>query len=159
MTEEQPEKSERSELAQPGGWALARVAPLLVLALVAGLVALRASGLGSVLEVARLSRAELASDADVLRSEPVLGPESPILARLRSDYAPGTPIALPLSGASVTRGQRFWLALLPEYPIASDAELVICPLPCTEPGLVPVERGAEFGLMRRSPSGREPIRE
>jgi hypothetical protein len=159
MTEEQPVQSERSDLVRPAGWALARVAPLLVLVLVAGLVALRASGLGLLLEVARLSRTELASDEDVLRSEPVLGPESPILARLRRDYAPGTPIALPLTSASVTRGQRFWLALLPEYPIASNAELVICPLPCAESGLVLVQRGAEFGLMRRSPSGRESIRE
>jgi hypothetical protein len=157
MTQEQRERGEPAPRAAP---TLARIGPLLILGLVAGLIALRASNLGPLVEIARLSRAELANDEDLFRSEPILGPESPILARLRSEVAPGTPISLPLRrDASVTRGQRFWLALLPEYPIASDAELVICPLPCAEPGLDPVEQGSEFALMRRTPSGRKPMRE
>jgi hypothetical protein len=157
MTQEQ---HERGRSAPPAAPTLARIAPLLVLGLVAGFIVLRASSLGPLLEVARASRAELASDEDLFRSEPILGPESPILARLRSEVAPGTPISLPLRrGASITRGQRFWLALLPEYPIASHAELVICPLPCAEAGLDPIERGSEFALMRRSPSGRKPMHE
>jgi len=153
------ERREPDDAAHPVDAVLVRLAPLLVLAAVAALVALRASDLGPLLEVARLSRAELASDEDLFRSEPILGPESPILARLRSDHPPGTPVSLPLRGASVTRGQRFWIALLPEYPVASDAELVICALPCAEPGLELVERGSEFALMRRRAGGSGAARE
>ena len=148
MVEERTGQDDVTRRAAPG---LERAAPLLVLAIVLTMVAWRASDLATPIEVARMSRAELASDDDLYRSEPILGPEYPILARLRRDHPAGTRVAVPLAGAgtALTRGQRFWLALLPEYPIAGDAELVICPLPCREPGLTLVERGEEFGLLRR----------
>jgi hypothetical protein len=135
---------------------LARAAPLLVLALVVALVAVRATGLERRFQVARMSEAELQSDEDLLRSEPVLGPEFPILAWLEREHPRGARVSLALSGAAVTRGERFWLALLPRYPIASDADLVICWLPCNDPELSLVARGESFALMRRVATGRGP---
>ena len=48
----------------------------------------------------------------------------------------------------------FWLALLPEFPIASRAEWAICPAPCAGPGDRVVAAGHEFVLVRRG--GAEP---
>ena len=80
----------------------------------------------------------------------ILERETPdILQRLQAEVPPGTPVSVTGTGRFVARAQRFWLALLPAYPIASNAELRICPIPCAEPGDEELERGGEFVLLRR----------
>jgi hypothetical protein len=104
------------------------------------------------LEEARASRTAIHSNDDFLRAMGVLGPEFPLLRALRQARAPGTPVSLRMQGESVARGQRFWLALLPEYPIRQGADLVICPRPCAGPGDAVLARGREFELLDRSAS-------
>ncbi len=126
--------------------------PLLALGLLAAFVALLFLRSGDVREnaaVARESAQAIRSDADFFRSHPLLGFEYPILRRLQADVRPGTPVSLTARGRHVARMQRFWLALLPEYPISGTARLAICPTGCERPGDRVMERGDEFVLLER----------
>jgi hypothetical protein len=127
-----------------------------LLALVVLLAATRALDLGEALAEARASRNAIRSDADFYRAMAVLGPEHPIAGHLHASVALGTPIALEGPGRFTARRQRFWIALLPDYPIASDAELVICPAPCVGPDDTLLVQGQEFQLVRRSPRSAQP---
>ena len=73
---------------------------------------------------------------------------------VRRELPVGTAISVEPSEAHAERQQRFWLALLPEFPIASRAEWAICPAPCAGPGDRVVAAGHEFVLVRRG--GAEP---
>jgi hypothetical protein len=122
----------------------------LLLALVAALAAARGRDLAPALAEARASRDAIRSARDFERAMPVLGPEHPIADHLRSSVAPGTPVAVEGPGRFTARRQRFWIALLPDYPIASDAELLICPAPCAGHERSRLASGGEFWLVRRS---------
>ena len=120
----------------------------LLLALVGLLAVFRAQELAAPLAEARASRHAIRTERDFERAMAVLGPEHPIVDRLRTLAEPGTPVAVEGPGRFTARRQRFWIALLPDYPIRSDAQWVICPAPCREGDRV-VARGEEFLLVRR----------
>jgi hypothetical protein len=128
-----------------GGW--------LLLALVLMLAWQRSQDLRALIRDAAPTRGLLRSNDDFYATPLVLGDELPILRSLRSASAPGTPVALTGDGPHAERRQRFWIALLPEHPIASDAPLLICPVPCGTPEDEVVARGREFVLLRRAIAG------
>jgi hypothetical protein len=120
------------------------------------LAATRALDLGGALAEARASRNVIRSDADFYRAMAVLGPEHPIADHLYAFVARGTPVAVEGPGRFTARRQRFWIALLPDYPIATDAQLVICPAPCAGPDDTLLAQGQEFQLVRRSMGSARP---
>jgi hypothetical protein len=120
--------------------------------LLAGLVALvftRSDDVRKSVRDAAGTQLAIRSDADFFRAPPVLGPEYAILERLQRDFPPGTKVSLVADTRGLARLQHFWLALLPQYPISSRAELAICTVPCARPGDVELERGERFVLLRR----------
>lgn len=122
---------------------------VLLLAAIVVLVLARSAYLGSMVAVARASRDAIRTDDELLHSVFVLGPEYPILEALRRDH-PGAAVAVEGHDAFVARAQRFWLALLPEHRVTGDADLVVCPRPCAEPGDRVLVHGGEFDLLDRS---------
>lgn len=126
----------------------------LLLALVLALAWQRTQDLRALLRDAAPTRGVLHSDADFYATPVVLGDEIAILRHIRSALAPGTPVAVTGSGPFEERRQRFWIALLPEHPIASDAPWLVCPAPCGAPGDAVVARGRDFVLLRRAAPGR-----
>lgn len=121
----------------------------LLLALVLALACWNTRDLRALLRDTAPTHGALRSDDDFYATPLVLGEEVAILRRLESLPA-GTPVAVTGSGPYEERRQRFWLALLPEHPIASDAELLICPLPCGGPDDRVVARGQDFVLLSRA---------
>ena len=100
-------------------------------------------------------KAAVRSDDDFYRM--ILGGDYPILERVQADYPPGTRISVPFEDSYrhrvLQRVTRMWLALLPDYPISSEAQLVICPRRrCgTRPGDAVVESGELLALVQRGP--------
>jgi hypothetical protein len=121
-----------------------------ILAAITALGFARAGDLREMVDFARATRDAVRSDDDLLRSPGVLGPEAPLFETLRRQYPPGTAVAVHGHAGSVARAQRFWLALLPLYPIRGDAALRLCPHPCDEPGDRVLARGVELVLLDRS---------
>jgi hypothetical protein len=134
-----PARRTRREL---GAW--------LLLAAVVALAWLRSADLRALLHDSAPTRGALRSDDDFYAAPLMLGAEVAILHQLRGTLAPGTPVAVEGSGPFEERRQRFWLALLPEYPIASDAEWLLCPAPCGGEGDAVAARGGDFVLLRRA---------
>jgi hypothetical protein len=99
--------------------------------------------------VAFASRTPLRSDADLYRAPVVLADEYPLLEWIRANVPAGTEIAVPWDERFPLRIQRFWLALLPAYPIASDAGLSVCPRSCVGPDDVVLAQANEFVLVDR----------
>ena len=130
------------------------VAAWLLLAAVAVLAWIRTQDLRALLRDVEPTRGALRSDSDFYATPLVLGDEVAILRHVESALAPGTPVAVEGSGRFEERRQRFWLALLPEHPIAADAEWRICPAPCGGEGDELAARGRDFVLLRREPAGR-----
>lgn len=122
----------------------------LLLAIVLALAWLRTQDLRALLHDTAPTRGALGNDDDFYAAPPVLGDEAPILRYLERRVPPGTPVAVTGDGPFEERRQRFWLALLPEHPIASDADLLICPLPCGGAGDRQVARGRDFALLQRA---------
>jgi hypothetical protein len=122
----------------------------LLLALALGLAWQRGADLRALIRDAAPTRGLLRGDDDFFATPLVLGDELPILSHVRRELAPGTAVALSGDGEHEERRQRFWIALLPEYPIASDARWLICPAPCGAPGDEIVARGRAFVLLRRA---------
>ena len=122
---------------------------VLLLAGVIALIFARGGLVREMLAVAELSRPDVRSEEDFERTLPVLGPEYPVLRRLRDDYPPGTSVSVQARGRFVARGQRFWLVLLPTYPVDGGSGLVICPASYATPHDDVLERGHEFVLLRR----------
>ena len=89
------------------------------------------------------------SSEDFLRDPRMLGAEYPVYAALLADFPTGTAVDLPPDESQVERVQRFWLALLPEYPIRSGAELCICPADELDPQDRVLARGKFFALVDR----------
>jgi hypothetical protein len=125
----------------------------LLLALVLALVWQRSGDLRSLLRDAAPTRGLLQSDDDFHATPLVLGDEVAILRHIRSALPPGTPVAVTGDGPFEERRQRFWIALLPEHPIASNAPWLVCPVPCGAPGDAVVARGRDFVLLRRAAPG------
>ena len=125
----------------------------LFLAAVIALAWLRTGDLRALLRDVAPTRGALQSDADFYATPLVLGEEVAILRYVERELAPGTPVAVEGDGPFEERRQRFWLALLPEHPIAADAQWRICPAPCGDADEAPVVRGREFALLRRASAG------
>lgn len=127
--------------------------PLLLLAAILVLGFLRSDDVRQMAELAWQSRSLIRSDADLLRTQMVLGPDYALVERLKREHPPGTPVSVQGRGPSLGRSQRFWLALLPDYPIRADARLVLCPPPCAGAGDRVVAEGDEFVLLERADAG------
>jgi hypothetical protein len=127
------------------------IAAWLLLAVIAALAWRSTGDLRALVRDSAATRGELRSDADFYAAPPVLGDEVAILRHVERELEPGTPISVEGSGPYEERRQRFWLALLPQHPIAADAEWRICPAPCDGAGDTVAERGRDFVLLRRSP--------
>lgn len=125
----------------------------LALAGVAASAWLATADLRGLLAAVAPTRGLLHSEADFLRTPLVLAGEYPLYEQVRRELAPGTPISVEGEGAHEERKQRFWIALLPEYPISSRADWAICPAPCAGPEDHVVAAGAEFVLVRRGAGG------
>lgn len=131
------------------GWAA-----WLLLAAVVALAWWRTGDLRALLRDSAPTRGVVTSDAVFYATPLVLGPEVEILRYALRELAPGTAIAVEGSGAFEERRQRFWLALLPQYPIAQDAAWRICPAPCAEAGDTVAVQGRDFVLLRRGAAER-----
>jgi hypothetical protein len=125
----------------------------LLLALVLALAWQHTGDLRTLLRDAAPTRGLLQSDDDFHATPLVLGDEVAILHHIQSTLPPGTPVAVSGSEPFEERRQRFWIALLPEHPIASDAPWLVCPAPCGAPGDAVVARGRDFVLLRRAAPG------
>ena len=134
-----------AERRETRGWAA-----VLLLAAVAALAWLRTGDLRALLRDVAPTRGAVRSDAELYATPLVLGDETAILRHIARELAPGTPIAVEGSGAFEERRQRFWLALLPQHPIAADAAWRICPAPCAGEGDTVAVRGRDFVLLRRA---------
>lgn len=121
----------------------------LVLALVAASAWLASSDLRALLHAVAPTRGLVASEQDFLRTPLLLAGEYPLYERILSELPPGTPISVEGDERHVERQQRFWIALLPDFPIASRAEWAICPAPCAGPSDRVVATGMEFVLVQR----------
>lgn len=127
--------------------------PAVVFAGVVLLVFLAAGDLGR--SVAALERGRaIADEDDFLRRPAVLGPEFGIFAWIRAHVAVGTAVSVPLEDGfdleTLRRITRLWLALLPDYPVASDASLIVCPPAACPPGAPTVVSGRNLRLVRRA---------
>jgi hypothetical protein len=138
-----------AERRETRGWA----AWLLLAAVVAG-TTLRTADLRALLRDVAPTRGAVQSDADFYATPLVLGEEAAILHYTLRELAPGTAIAVEGSGAFEERRQRFWLALLPQHPIAGDAAWRICPAPCAGDGDTVAVQGRDFVLLRRAAAER-----
>ena len=128
------------------------IASWLLLAAVAVLAWFRTQDLRALLRDVAPTRGALTSDADFYATPLVLGEEIAILREVERALAPGTPVAVEGGGRFEEKRQRFWLALLPEHPIAANAAWRICPAPCADDGGEVVVRGRDFVLLRRAPA-------
>ncbi len=96
------------------------------------------------------------NDENFYMTNMLLGRDYPLLAHIRKAFPPGTMVAVTpcdrFRYPNVLRGrrQRFWLALLPEYPIG-PSKLVICPQDQVRPTDKLIRRGYWFVLVRREP--------
>jgi hypothetical protein len=126
------------------GWAA-----WLLLAAVVTLAWLRTGDLRTLLRDSAPTRGVVTSDAVFYATPLVLGGDVEILRYVVRELAPGTVIAVEGSDAFEERRQRFWLALLPQYPIAQDAAWRICPAPCAGEGDTVAVQGRDFVLLRR----------
>ena len=134
----------RAGATRAGGW------DWLVLGAV---VALGVAQTADVREAARVAAGFaplVRTDEDFHRSPAGLGAEYAVVESLRRERPPGTRVALPGDSTLDASRKRFWLALLPEYPIAGDAALVICERPCARPGDALLGRGDRFELRERT---------
>jgi len=126
------------------------------LALVLGLVWVRAAPLRAKLAEARASRDVVVDEDAFYRSYAVLGAEMPLLEAVRARLPRGAAIAVSGEGSAefVGRRQRFWLALLPGYAITEDAETEICPRACVARADEVLAEGESFVWIRRAPEAR-----
>lgn len=124
--------------------------PILPLVIVVLLVAAHTGDVREMAHVARDSQLAIRSEADFYRAPQVLGRDYAIVRFLRREVPPGTPISVRGRGAMLGRSQRFWLALLPEYPVSGGARLRVCADPCAEPGDRMLVRGDGFVLLERA---------
>ncbi len=96
------------------------------------------------------------SDNDFYKTPPLLGGDYRLVSSIRKSLPPGTTIAVAACSRSkyptpiLGRRQRFWLALLPQYPIG-PSPLVICPSDQVTPADRLIQRGQWFALIRREP--------
>lgn len=125
-------------------------APWLVLGIVLALAWLATADLRQLLRDTGPTRGRLKSDADFYASPIVLGDQGPILRAVQELVPPGTPIAVEGEGDFEQMKQRFWLALLPTWPIAADAGWLLCPTPCGRPADTMVARGGQYVLLQRA---------
>jgi hypothetical protein len=121
----------------------------LALAAVAAAAWLATADLRALLVAVAPTRGLVESFSDFLRTPLLLAGEYPLYEHVRRELAPGTPISVEGDGAHEERRQRFWIALLPDYPISPAAQWAICPAPCAGPGDRVVATGAEFVLVQR----------
>lgn len=135
---------------QPIERRLRRGTGALLLAAVVALAWARTQDLRALLRDAAPTRGALQNDDAFYATPLVLGEEVAILRHIEGALAPGTAIAVEGSGPFEERRQRFWLALLPRYPIAGDAGWLVCPAPCGRAGDALVARGRDFVLLRRA---------
>jgi hypothetical protein len=102
---------------------------------------------------ARASREVVRDDDAFYRAHAVLGPEMPLFEAVRERLAAGTPIAVTGTGVEGTaRRQRFWLTLLPQYPVSDGAATEICPRACLDRASEVLAEGRDFVWIRRAPS-------
>ena len=137
-------------MQQPERRGSREIAAWLLLASIAALAWHSTGDLRALLRDTAPTRGALRSDADFYAAPPVLGDEVAILRQVERELAPGTPISVEGGGPYEERRQRFWLALLPEHPIAADADWRICPAPCDRAGDTVAARGRDFVLVRRA---------
>jgi len=107
----------------------------------------------------RLSREfsdRIRTDADMYRTDVLLGGDYRLIEALRDIFPPGTRVAVADCPRSryrtlriLGRRQRFWLPLLPDYPVG-PSDLLICPLDQVRGGDHLVQRGELFALIVRS---------
>ena len=127
----------------------------LLLAVVVVSIGLHGGDVVRQIREARASRGAIQSEDDFYRAAAVVGPEQPLVNEIRATLPTGTPIAVEGDGRFTARRQRFWIALLPDYPVSATAEYAICPAPCAQEGDRLLRRAYEFELVRRG-SGLDP---
>ena len=98
---------------------------------------------------ARNTRASIQRDEDLYRSDPMLGETYAILEKIRRELPEDTSISIPKDNRYTGQIQRFWITLLPQYPIRKKADYVICSRDNILPGDQELEQGGPFVLVRR----------
>ena len=103
-------------------------------------------------QMAERSGVQIESDHDLIRSGAVLGDDVPVFDYISGQLPTGTPISVPYDQAHAERLQRFWFALLPAYPISSNATHVILPLESVPRNANVLVQGGSMALIR-TPTG------
>ncbi len=99
---------------------------LIALVIVLALLWTQADPVRRQLATAARTRHEVTSDDDLYRLPGYVGGDWPIVAHLRSHFPPGTAVSIPRRRAFDRRIMHgFWFALLPDYPVRSEASLRI----------------------------------
>ncbi len=94
----------------------------------------------------------LQTDDDVQRLPRMSGGDWPLIAYIRRNFPPGTPVSIPWVHRAPGRIMKgFWVALLPDYPVRPDAELAIIFIPRLRPQHEVVLSGDRFALVRTRP--------
>ncbi len=96
----------------------------------------------------------VAHDEAFFAHDNVLGADFPIVDWIRSELPEGTAISVDFEDTYplevLIRVTRLWLALLPQYPVATEGEYRVCPRVACEPGDdVVVKEGEHLKLLRR----------
>jgi hypothetical protein len=132
-------------------WARVRgAAAWLVLAAVLALAWIETSELRRLLRDTAPTRGQLATDSAFYASPILLGDNEVILRAVQEVVPRGEPIAVDGGDGFEQIKQRFWLALLPTWPIAADAEWLLCPNPCGRPEDTLMAGGGQYSLIRRA---------
>jgi hypothetical protein len=137
-------------MQQPFGGRIRGAAAWLVLGVVLALAWIGTSEVRRLVRDTAPTRGRLETDAAFYASPIVLGDNAVILRALQENVPPGTPVSVEGDGGFVQTRQRFWLALLPTWPIAADAEWLLCPNPCGRPEDTLMAGGGQFSLLRRA---------
>lgn len=120
------------------------------------------------LAVSQRTSMAIVNDDDLLRfaarglATPMLGNDYVVYDALRRGFAPGTRVfvdyrpgvnpAIPnvaRANAIGGRTQRLWVAMLPDYPIVAQSEVVVCPDEYMKPDDIVIARGELLNLIRR----------